>query len=125
MSDFPPETFLDDDNVDSETIVIPGTPDIYIELGMATGEERQLAMSSKSMETRYKIDKWTGVGNFSLWSCQMRDKLTTQGQARSLLDERPESMREDNWVDLYSWVCSEIRLHLSDKIQMQVLGLIT
>ncbi|KAL2653417.1 hypothetical protein R1flu_021545 [Riccia fluitans] len=80
-------------------------------------------MASKLVETRYKIDKWIGVDNFAIWSCQMRDKLTTQGQARALLDERPESMREDEWVDLCSRVCSEIRLHLSDEIQMQVLGL--
>ncbi|KAL2630366.1 hypothetical protein R1flu_015052 [Riccia fluitans] len=48
-----------------------------------------------------------------------------QGQARALLDERPESMREDEWADLCSRVCSEIRFHLSDEIQMQVLGLTT
>ncbi|KAL2644769.1 hypothetical protein R1flu_012356 [Riccia fluitans] len=93
MSDLPPETFLDDDNVDSEADVISGTPDIYIESSTGTGEEWQLAMSFKSVETRYKINKWTNVGNFVLWSCQMRDKLTTQGQARSLLDERLESIR--------------------------------
>ncbi|KAL2622663.1 hypothetical protein R1flu_002868 [Riccia fluitans] len=125
MSDLPPETFLDDDNTNSEAGVIPSTPDIKFESGMVRDEERQHAMSSKTVETRYKIDKWIGVNNFALWSCQMRDKLTAQGQARSLLDERRESMREDEWVDLYSWICSKIRLHLSDEIQMQVLGLTT
>ncbi|KAL2613168.1 hypothetical protein R1flu_024860 [Riccia fluitans] len=76
MSDLPLETSLDDDNMDSEASIISDIPDINFESCMATGEERQLAMSSKTVETRYKIDKWTGVGNFALWSCQMRDKLT-------------------------------------------------
>ncbi|KAL2624404.1 hypothetical protein R1flu_008649 [Riccia fluitans] len=35
---------------------------------------------------------------------EMRDKLIAQGQARALLDKRPESMREDEWVDLCSRV---------------------
>ena len=26
-------------------------------------------MEPRSVETSYKIEKWTGVGNFSLWSC--------------------------------------------------------
>ncbi|KAL2634228.1 hypothetical protein R1flu_005707 [Riccia fluitans] len=80
MSDLPPEAFLDDDNMDSETGVIPGTSDINFESGMAIGEERQLTMSFKSVTTRYKINKWTGVDNFALWSIQMRDKLKAQGQ---------------------------------------------
>ncbi|KAL2653644.1 hypothetical protein R1flu_021772 [Riccia fluitans] len=129
MSNLPSETFLDDDNVNSEADILSSTPDINFESGMTIGEarqcgeERQRAMASKTMETRYKIEKWTGVGNFVLWSCQMQDKLIAQGQARALLDERPESMREDEWVDLCSQVCNKIRLHLSDEIQMQVKGL--
>ncbi|KAL2652036.1 hypothetical protein R1flu_020164 [Riccia fluitans] len=100
MSNLPPEIFLDDDNAKSEAGVTPGILDINIESDMAIGDERQLAMSSKTVETRYKIDKWIGVDNFALWSCQMLDKLTTQGLARLLLDERPESIREDEWLDL-------------------------
>ncbi|KAL2608350.1 hypothetical protein R1flu_026923 [Riccia fluitans] len=82
-------------------------------------------MASKMMETRYKIDKWTDIGNFVLWSRQIRDKLIAQGQARALLDKQPESMRKDEWVYLCGRICNEIRLHLSDEIQMQVLGLTT
>ncbi|KAL2641849.1 hypothetical protein R1flu_009436 [Riccia fluitans] len=125
MSDLPSEIFLDDDNADREASVIPSTPDINFESRTATDEEWQCAMASKTVETRYKINKWTGIGNLALWSCQMRDKLIAQGQARVLLDERLELMREDEWADLCSQVCSEIRLHLSDKIQMQELGLTT
>ncbi|KAL2634504.1 hypothetical protein R1flu_005983 [Riccia fluitans] len=94
--------------MNNEVDIIPSTPNINFESDTATGEarqhseEQQRAMASKSVDTRYKIDKWTGVCNFALWSCQMRDKLTARGQARALLDERPKSMREDEWVDLYS-----------------------
>ncbi|KAL2649652.1 hypothetical protein R1flu_017780 [Riccia fluitans] len=117
MSDFPPKIFLDDNDAESEADVLLGTLDrSNIDLGMETDEERQLTMSSKTVETRYKINKWTGVCNFALWSCQMQDKLIVQGQVRSLLDERLESMREDQWMDLSSRVCSEIRLHLNDDI---------
>ncbi|KAL2612987.1 hypothetical protein R1flu_024679 [Riccia fluitans] len=99
--------------MDSEANILPSTPDINFESGTAIGEarqcgeERQRAMASKMVETRYKIDKWTGVGNFALSCCQIRDKLTTQDQARALLEERPESMREDEWVDLCSRVCDQ------------------
>ncbi|KAL2651672.1 hypothetical protein R1flu_019800 [Riccia fluitans] len=105
MSDFPPEAFLDDDHTESDAGVIPDIPNRSdIESDIAIGEERQLAMSSKMLETRYKIDKWTSVGNFALWSYHMRDKLIAQGQARSLLDETLESMKENEWMDLCSWV---------------------
>ena len=79
-------------------------------------------MEPRSVETSYKIEKWTGIGNFSLWSCQMSDKLTAKGQGRSLVDKKPVSMHEDDWEDLCLRACSEIRLHLSPEIQMQVLS---
>ncbi|KAL2631721.1 hypothetical protein R1flu_016407 [Riccia fluitans] len=125
MNDLPSEAFLDNDNAESEVDVILGTLDINFESNMAIGEKRQCTMLSKSMETTHKIDKWTGVGNFALWSCEMRDKLTTQGQARSLLDERLESMREDEWVDLCFQIWNEIWLYLGDEIHIQVLWLTT
>lgn len=81
-----------------------------------------LNMGSKVVESRYKIEKWTGVGNFSLWSCQMRDKLIAQGQGIALKSSMPSTMTDEAWEELCQRVCSEIRLHLSDDIQMQVLS---
>lgn len=82
---------------------------------------RAFDMGSKVGETRYKIDKWTGIGNFSLWSSQMRDKLIAQGQGKALGNTPPSGMSDEAWEELRIRVCSEIRLHLSNDIQMQVL----
>ena len=35
-------------------------------------------------ESFFKIDKWRGVGNFSLWDGMMKDKITTGGQDEGL-----------------------------------------
>lgn len=79
---------------------------------------RARRMESKSSETSYKIEKWTSVDNFSLWSCQMSDKLMEKGQGRALSKKKPTTMHEDNWEDLCLSACSEIRLYLSPNIQM-------
>ncbi|KAL2622533.1 hypothetical protein R1flu_002738 [Riccia fluitans] len=63
MSDLSPETSLDDENTDSEAGVIQGIPNINFESDTTTDEEQQLVMLSKMVETRYKIDKWTDVGD--------------------------------------------------------------
>lgn len=113
--------------LEEEDLLVDGEGDFEFspESGGAAdhSEEADLVtdMGSKVVETRYKIDKWIGIGNFSLWSSQMKDKLIAQGQGKALETTAPSGMSDEAWEELCIRVCSEIRLHLSNDIQMQVL----
>ena len=69
------------------------------------------------------FDKWSGIGNFSLWACQMKDYQTSKGLEQALEDSPPTNLKQEDWDVKRKKVCSIIRLHMSNEIQMEVLNL--
>lgn len=73
-------------------------------------------------EHYFRLEKWTGVGNFSLWACRLKDKIIAKGQDAAFDEELPGGMDKTKWDSLKRKVCSYIRLNLSDEIQMETLS---
>ena len=69
------------------------------------------------------LEKWSGIGNFSLWCCQMKDYLTSKGLEQALEGTVPSNLKQEEWDVKRKKVCSIIRLHMSNEIQMELLGL--
>ena len=72
-------------------------------------------------ESFFKIEKWTGVGNFSLWAGMMKDKIVARGHDEALAAALPSHMKQEAWDAMRKKVCSYMRLNLSDEVRMEVL----
>ncbi|GKV08223.1 hypothetical protein SLEP1_g19888 [Rubroshorea leprosula] len=71
---------------------------------------------------KYEIEKFNGGKNFSLWRLKMRAMLTQQGLWKALEKERklPETLPEEEKIDLKERALSAIQLSLSDKVLGEV-----
>ena len=40
-------------------------------------------------DSAFKIEKWSGVGNFSLWACRIKDKVIAKGNGTAFATVKP------------------------------------
>ena len=72
-------------------------------------------------ESRRRGEKWSGVGNFTLWASSMMDRITAHGFEDVFALELSADIKQEAWDSQKRKVCCYLRLHLSDEIRMDVL----
>ena len=68
--------------------------------------------------TKFEMEKFNGKNNFELWKLKMQDLLVQQGLQKTLDGKRnrPLTMTDDEWEELYSIMLSTIHLCLEDDV---------
>ena len=74
-------------------------------------------------ESRRRGEKWSGVGNFTLWASSMMDRITAQGMERVFAPSLPTSMNQEEWDAMKLEVYNLIRLNLYDEVLVEVLNM--
>ena len=69
----------------------------------------------------FKVVKFDGAENFSLWQRRVKDLLAQQGMVKALYGTKPESMEVTDWKELEAKVVAVIRLCLADNVMYHVM----
>jgi len=77
---------------------------------------------AKMMNANFKVEKFTGKNNFSLWKLKVRDLLVQQGLHKVLDEEnkKPYSMTTSDWEDLGAQALSTIMLCMADEVLFNI-----
>ena len=57
--------------------------------------------------TKFKVEKFDGKGNFSMWKCKFIDILV-QMNLDFTLEDKPEDLDEKSWERINRLACSSI-----------------
>ncbi|KAL8142759.1 hypothetical protein V2J09_015791 [Rumex salicifolius] len=49
---------------------------------------------------KFEIPRFNGTGNFALWQRQVKEPRTQQGMQKALLEEKPDSIKKDDWDEI-------------------------
>ncbi|KAL1217256.1 Retrovirus-related Pol polyprotein from transposon TNT 1-94 [Cardamine amara subsp. amara] len=73
---------------------------------------------------KFKVQRFNGTRNFSLWQTQMKDMLNQNEMKKALLEKKSDSITHDDWEELQEKAGSTIRTCLGDKVLHQVFHLV-
>ena len=91
-----------------------------------TGEEtipKALANNPPKLSVssaRFDVEKFDGTNSFGMWQCEMLDILVQQG-LDFVLEDKPSSMDETEWVKMNRLACGSIRLCLAKDVKYFVM----
>lgn len=86
------------------------------------GDYREFVKHRKSAVSKFTVEKFDGLKNFSLWMRRINNLLVQDGLEETLSPERPFDISPDEWDYMQRQAITMIELHLADNVLIQVMG---